>query len=59
MSKRQLIEEIQKVNTSAASEFLEQFGEADLERYWRNLEAVKDRRVRVEPFPDGEQRLAS
>ncbi len=37
MSKQQLIAEIQRLNRSAGTEFLKQFGSHELDLYWRRL----------------------
>ena len=37
MTKQQLIEDIQRLNKSASAEFLEQFGDNELDLYLRKL----------------------
>lgn len=37
MSRQQLIAEIQRLNRSAGTEFLRQFGSDELDLYWRRL----------------------
>ncbi len=55
MSKRQLIEDIRRYNTTVAPEFLNQFDETSLEQYLTHLQDASTRRtsiaVRVRPQP--------
>ena len=46
MSKRQLIEEIRRHNTTAQEQFLEQFDEAALAQYLEHLEEAANKRLR-------------
>lgn len=47
MTKRQLIEEIRKYNTTVAIDFLSQFDESALEQYLEHLEGAKNRNTRI------------
>ena len=47
MDKRQLIEEIRKINLSAAPRFLEQFEEKDLQEYLDHLQAAARHDMRI------------
>jgi hypothetical protein len=47
MNKRQLIDEIRKINTSATPPFLEQFDEEALKQYLDHLEAARQRCLRI------------
>ena len=47
MTKRQLIDEIRRINTSAQIEFLAQFEEPDLKQYLEHLEDALRRRVHI------------
>jgi len=47
MTKRQLIDEIRQINTSAQVEFLSQFQEPDLQQYLEHLQDALRRRVHI------------
>jgi hypothetical protein len=47
MSKRQLIEEIRRYNTSVQPEFLAQFDEEALKQYLGNLEGAANKRLQI------------
>jgi hypothetical protein len=47
MSKRQLIEEIRRYNTSVQPEFLAQFDEQALKQYLENLEGAFRKRLQI------------
>ena len=47
MTKRQLIDDIRRINTSAPVEFLAQFEEADLKQYLEHLEDARRRKVHI------------
>jgi hypothetical protein len=47
MSKRQLIDEIRRYNTSVTTEFLAQFDESALQQYLEHLEGAKNRNSRI------------
>jgi len=47
MTKRQLIDEIRRINTSAQVEFLAQFEDADLQQYLEHLEGALRRNVHI------------
>lgn len=47
MSKRQLIDDIRGINTTASIEFLAQFDEKALQQYLDQLKAAQERRVRI------------
>jgi hypothetical protein len=47
MSKRQLIDDIRKYNTSAAPEFLSQFEESALKQYLEHLEGASRKTTRI------------
>jgi hypothetical protein len=47
MSKRQLIDEIRQINTTAQPQFLAQFDEQALKQYLDHLEAARQKRVRI------------
>jgi len=47
MSKRQLIEQIQGLNTTATVQFLDQFDEADLQQYLQHLQDAQNRQKRI------------
>lgn len=47
MQKRQLIEDIQKINPSAHERFLAQFDEQALAQYLDHLQAAKERRIHI------------
>jgi len=44
MTKRQIIDAIMRINTSARIEFLTGFSEQELQEYLRHLEGIQDRR---------------
>jgi hypothetical protein len=47
MSKRQLIDEIRTLNTTAEVQFLAQFDDTALKEYLDHLQAAQDRRLRI------------
>jgi hypothetical protein len=47
MSKRQLIDEIRRYNTTVSVEFLSQFDESALQQYLEHLEGAKNRNTRI------------
>ena len=47
MDKRQLIEDIRRINATAQPQFLAQFDEAALQQYLRHLEGAKQRNLRI------------
>jgi hypothetical protein len=47
MSKRQLIDEIRRYNTTVTTEFLAQFDESALQQYLEHLEGAKNRNSRI------------
>ena len=47
MTKRQLIDEIRRINTSAQVEFLAQFDDADLRQYLEHLEGAMRRNIQI------------
>jgi hypothetical protein len=47
MSKRQLIDEIRRYNTTVPVEFLSQFDESALQQYLEHLEGAKNRNSRI------------
>ena len=47
MNKRQLIEDIRRINTTAQPQFLAQFDEDALQQYLRHLENARQRNVRI------------
>jgi hypothetical protein len=47
MNKRQLIEEIQLLNTSVRTQFLAQFDEAALQQYLTSLQSAQTKRLRM------------
>ena len=61
MSKRQLIDEIRRLNASAQEQFLEQFDEAQLQGYLSRLQDCGQRNIRISGWarPRGELRKAS
>ncbi len=62
MNKRQIIAEIQKLNTTAQEPFLSQFKDRDLALYLESLEADRAKRLHTVSFPDQDEqpaRLAS
>jgi hypothetical protein len=50
MSKRQLIEKIQTLNTTATDQFLTQFDESDLQQYLQHLQDAQTREKRIAAF---------
>lgn len=47
MSKRQLIDEIRILNSTAQTRFLAQFDEAALQQYLEHLQSAKSRHIRI------------
>ncbi len=47
MSKRQLIDDIRRMNTTAQPQFLAQFDEEALKQYLRHLEGARDKHLRI------------
>ena len=47
MSKRQLIDDIRKYNTTVSIEFLSQFDDSALQQYLEHLEGAKKRNTRI------------
>jgi hypothetical protein len=47
MTKRQLIEDISKLNTTAQPQFLAQFDEAALQQYLEHLEGAVQKHIRI------------
>jgi hypothetical protein len=47
MNKRQLIDDIRRLNTTARPQFLGQFDEAALRQYLQHLEDAQAKRVRI------------
>jgi hypothetical protein len=47
MNKRQLIDEIRRINASAETQFLSQFDEASLQQYLQHLEDARQKRLRI------------
>ncbi|WP_428938958.1 hypothetical protein [Fontivita pretiosa] len=47
MTKRQLIEQIRQINTSAQPQFLAQFDDAALKQYLEHLQAAQKRVLRI------------
>lgn len=47
MEKRQLIEEIRKINVSAEEKFLAQFDEEALRQYLDHLQAAQQNRIHI------------
>jgi hypothetical protein len=47
MEKRQLIEDIRKINQSAEEKFLAQFDEQALGQYLEHLQAAQQRRIHI------------
>lgn len=47
MTKRQLIDDIRRFNTSAQPQFLAQFDEPALQQYLQHLRDAQDKRVKV------------
>jgi hypothetical protein len=47
MSKRQLIDEIRRYNTTVSVEFLAQFDESALQQYLDHLDGAKNRNSRI------------
>lgn len=47
MQKRQLIEDIQKINPSAHEQFLAQFDENALSQYLEQLQSAREHRVHI------------
>jgi DNA-binding TFAR19-related protein (PDSD5 family) len=50
MNKRQLIEQIQVLNTTATEQFLSQFDESDLQQYLQHLQDAQKREKRIATF---------
>jgi hypothetical protein len=50
MSKRQLIEEIRRYNTTVAIEFLSQFDDSALQQYLQHLEGANKRNLRIASY---------
>ena len=47
MIKRQLIDDIRRLNTTAAARFLAQFDDAALKQYLEHLRGAREHRVRI------------
>lgn len=47
MSKRQLIEEIRRYNTTAQPQFFAQFEESDLQQYLERLKDAADHTIKI------------
>jgi hypothetical protein len=47
MSKRQLIDEIRRYNTTVSVQFLAQFDDSALQQYLEHLEGAKNRNTRI------------
>jgi len=47
MNKRQLIDDIRRINTTAQPHFLAQFDESALKHYLDHLQAAVEKRVRI------------
>jgi len=47
MTKRQLIEDIRKLNTTAKASFLAQFDDAALKQYLEHLEGASQKHIRI------------
>jgi hypothetical protein len=62
MSKRQLIDDIRRYNTSVRPEFLAQFDEGALKEYLNNLVAAHTKHIQIGPWvrrPQPKLRLVS
>ena len=57
MSKRQLIDDIRRYNTTASPQFLSQFDEAALKQYLDHLEGAVRKRVHIASFVRKKPRL--
>lgn len=57
MSKRQLIDDIRRYNTTVSPHFLSQFDEAALKQYLDHLEGAVRRRVHIASFVRKKPRL--
>jgi membrane protein involved in colicin uptake len=57
MTKRQLIEEISKLNTTAQPHFLAQFDEPDLKQYLEHLEGAVQKHLRINTYVKASPKL--
>lgn len=57
MSKRQLIDEIRRYNTTAQPQFLAQFDESSLREYLQHLESANKKHLRIDGWSRRQPKL--